>query len=212
MKYLAVVGLMFFSLVVFAQDGTSHIELQNQGNDALRENNFAEALELYEAALAVWPEDEEVNSAMIFNMATCARRSDNHEKALEYYQKSVDLGYRADFSTFYVATALNNLERHDEMEEVLLQALVDFRSSSVFGHMRRLLTNYYLRQGAEPYNRASQILATAQDADPSEFDEITARANVEFEKAKPWFEKVIEIDPDNSNAQASLREINTRLN
>ncbi|TCO09251.1 tetratricopeptide repeat protein [Natronoflexus pectinivorans] len=212
MKYLAVVGLMFFSLVVFAQDGTSHIELQNQGNDALRENNFAEALELYEAALAAWPEDEEINSAMIFNMATCARRSDNHEKALEYYQKSVDLGYRADFSTFYVATALNNLERHDEMEEVLLQAMTDFRSSSVFGHMRRLLTNYYLRQGAEPYNRASQILASAQDADPSEFDAITARANVEFEKAKPWFEKVLEIDPDNSNAQASLREINTRLN
>ncbi|WP_026475637.1 tetratricopeptide repeat protein [Alkaliflexus imshenetskii] len=213
MKYLAVVGLLFLSLGLFAQEETSFIELKNQGNDALRSNNFDQALKLYEQALAIWPEDEDMDAMMVFNMATCARRAEapNHEKALEYYQKSVDLGYRADFSTFYVAQALNSLGREAEMEEVLLKALEDFKSSSVVGHMRRMLTTYYMRQGAEPYNRASQILASAQNADPSQYDEIIGRANVAFAEAKPWFEKVLAVDPNNENAQASLREVNSRL-
>jgi tetratricopeptide (TPR) repeat protein len=211
MKYLAVVGMLLFSLGSFAQDETAYIELKNQGNEALRGNNFAEALEAYESAVASWPEEEEMDAAMVFNMATSARRINNDEKALEYYQQSADLGYRADFSTYYVASSLNSLGREDEMEEVLLKALEEHKTSSVVGHMKKMLTTYYLKQGAEPFNRAAQILASAANADPSQYEEITARANESFAEAKPWFEKVLEIDPGNENAQASLREVNSRL-
>ncbi len=211
MKYLAVVGMLLFSLGSNAQDETSYIELKNQGNEALRGNNFAEALESYESALAAWPEDEEMDAAMVFNMATSARRIRNNEKALEYYQQSVDLGYRADFSIYYVASSLNSLGREDEMEEVLLEAINEHKTSSVVGHMKKMLTTYYLKQGAEPFNRAAQILASAANADPSQYEEITERANESFAEAKPWFEKVLAIDPGNENAQASLREVNSRV-
>jgi tetratricopeptide (TPR) repeat protein len=211
MKYLVVVGLFLFSLGAIAQDEISHVELKNQGNEALRGNNFAEALGLYESALASWPEDEDIDAMMVFNMATCARRENQHEKALEYYTKSVEIGYRADFSTFYMADALNKLSREQEMEGILVKAIEDYKSSSVVAHMRRMLTTYYLRQGAEPYNRASQILASAANADPSQYNEITARANEAFAQSKPWFEKVLEVDPGNESAQASLREVNSRL-
>ncbi len=211
MKYLAVVGMLLFSLGSYAQDETSYIELKNQGNEALRGNNFAEALESYESAIAAWPEEEEMDAAMVFNMATSARRISNNEKALEYYQQSADLGYRADFSTYYVASALSSLGRDDEMEEVLLKAIEEHKTSSVLGHMKKMLTTYYLKQGAEPFNRAAQILASAANADPSQYEEITARANESFAVAKPWFEKVLAIDPGNENAQASLREVNSRL-
>jgi tetratricopeptide (TPR) repeat protein len=211
MKYLAVVGLLMFSLGGYAQDETSHIEFKNQGNEALRNNNFAEALVSYESAVAEWPQEEEMDAAMVFNMATSARRSNNDEKALEYYQQSVDLGYRPDFSAYYVASALNSLGREEEMEEVLLKAINDHKTSSVAGHMKKMLTTYYLKQGAEPFNRAAQILASAANADPSQYDEITERANASFAEAKPWFEKVLEIDPGNENAQASLREVNSRV-
>jgi tetratricopeptide (TPR) repeat protein len=203
--------MLLFSLGSFAQDETAYIELKNQGNEALRGNNFAEALEAYESAVASWPEEEEMDAAMVFNMATSARRINNDEKALEYYQQSADLGYRADFSTYYVASSLNSLGREDEMEEVLLKALEEHKTSSVVGHMKKMLTTYYLKQGAEPFNRAAQILASAANADPSQYEEITARANESFAEAKPWFEKVLEIDPGNENAQASLREVNSRL-
>lgn len=211
MKYLAVVGMLLFSLGSFAQDETAYIELKNQGNEALRSNNFAEALEAFESAVAAWPEEEEMDAAMVFNMATSARRIKNNEKALEYYQQSADLGYRPDFSTYYVASALNSLGRDSEMEEVLLKAIEEHKTSSVVGHMKKMLTTYYLKQGAEPFNRAAQILASAANADPSQYEEITARANESFAEAKPWFEKVLEIDPGNENAQASLREVNSRL-
>ena len=211
MKYLAVVGMLVFSLGGYAQDETAYIELKNQGNEALRSNNFAEALASYESAVAEWPEEEEMDAAMVFNMATSARRIKNIEKALEYYQQSVDLGYRADFSTYYVASSLNSLGRDDEMEEVLLKAINEHKTSSVVGHMKKMLTTYYLKQGAEPFNRAAQILASAANADPSQYEEITERANESFAEAKPWFEKVLEIDPGNENAQSSLREVNSRL-
>ncbi len=211
MKYLAVVGMLLFSLGGFAQDETAYIELKNEGNEALRSNSFAEALEAFESAVAAWPEEEEMDAAMVFNMATSARRIKNNEKALEYYQQSADLGYRADFSTYYVASSLNSLGRDSEMEEVLLKAIEEHKTSSVVGHMKKMLTTYYLKQGAEPFNRAAQILASAANADPSQYEEITARANESFAEAKPWFEKVLEIDPGNENAQASLREVNSRI-
>ncbi|MDG5800906.1 tetratricopeptide repeat protein [Marinilabiliaceae bacterium ANBcel2] len=210
-KLLVVAGFVMFAIGgVLAQD-VNHAQLRNEGNEALRENNYADALDLYEQSLEAQPDDEEVDPVMVFNMATCARRDNQFEKAFEYYSMAADLGYRADFSTYYIAASLNRLGREEEMEEVLLQALEDYETSSVAGHMRRLLTNYYLKKGAEPFNRASEILATAENADPSEYDEIEARANEEFKKAKPWFEKVLEVDPNNSNAQASMQEINSRL-
>lgn len=211
MKYFALVGMLMLALTGFAQEETGFIELKNEGNEALRNNDFAGALSKYEAALAVWPEEEAMDEAMVFNMATSARRSQNHEKALEYYQQSADLGYRADFSTYYVASSLNNLGRESEMEEVLVEALETYKSSSVLGHMKKMLVTYYLKQGAEPFNRAAQILASAANADPSQYDDITERANAAFAESKPWFEKVIAIDPANQNAQASLREVDSRL-
>jgi len=211
MRYLTILGMMLFSLVSFAQTERAYIELKNEGNDALRKNDFATAVEKFEAALAVWPEEEAQDASMIFNLATAARRIKNHEKALEYYKKSVDMGYRADFSTYYIASSLNNLDRDEEMEQTLLKAIEDYKSSSVLAQMKKMLTTYYLKKGAEPYNQAAQILASAASADPEQYDEITARANNAFADAKPWFEKVLEIDPDNEKAQASLREINSRL-
>ena len=52
MKYLTVVGMLLISLVAVAQNETAYVELKNEGNEALRSNDFATALQKYEAALA----------------------------------------------------------------------------------------------------------------------------------------------------------------
>src|SRR5690554_8103139 len=122
MKYFAVVGMLMLALTGFAQEETAYIELKNEGNEALRSNDFAGALSKYEAALAVWPEEETMDEAMVFDMATTARRCKNHEKDLQYHPQSAHVGYRADFSTSYVASSLNNLGRKSEMEELLVEA------------------------------------------------------------------------------------------
>lgn len=211
MRICATLSLLAFALVSFAQDGTSYIELKNSGNEALKAKDYAKALELYEDSYNQWPEDVEVDKAMIFNMATTARRVDNNEKAYKYYSESKELKYKGDYSAFYMASALENMEKEDEMVEVLTVAMEEFPTSGVIGHIKKKLTTYYLKRGAEHYNTANQIIGTAANADPSQYDEITLKANEAFTEAKPWFEKVLEIDAANKNAEVCLREINTRL-
>jgi len=212
MKYIAIVGMLMLSLAGFAQDETAYIELKNQGNEALKSKNYAKAFELYESSYNQWPEGEEMDAAMVFNMATCARRSKMYEKSLEYYKKSVELNYKPDFATFYIASAYENLGNEEEMEVVLLKAIEDYKTSGVVGHMKKKLTTFYLKKGAESYNEANQILATAANAQPEQYAEITAKANEAFAAAKPWFEKVLSIDASNQSAEASLAEIHKRLN
>ncbi|MFO7999622.1 MAG: tetratricopeptide repeat protein [Marinilabilia sp.] len=212
MKYLLTISFVLFAIAgsVIAQD-KSAADYKNEGNDALRDKDYESALELYEKAIENWEDGEPLEDAMVYNAATCARRSEKFEKAIKYYEMAKDQEFREDIATYYIAYSMNKLGQTEEMEEYLLDAVEEYESSKYVGHMKKMLVNYYLKKGSEPFNEASEILATAQDADPSEYDEITDRANDEFSKAKEWFEKALEIDPENSDAKASLEEINTRL-
>ena len=194
-----------------AQEEKSYVELKNEGNEALKGKDFGKALELYESSIAVWPAEEAMDAAMVYNAATCARRINNHEKAIELYTKSQELDYKADLSAYYKANAFQDLGRETEMEEFLLKSIEEYKTSSVIGHMKKLLVTYYLKQGVEPYNRASQILASAANADPSQYEEITAKANEAFTEAKPWFEKALALDAANENALAAIKTIDENL-
>jgi tetratricopeptide (TPR) repeat protein len=216
MKSMKFLTMMSFLLVMalssgFAQEGKSSVEFKNEGNEALRGNNFKQALELFESAIAVWPAEEEMDAVMIFNAATCARREKDSEKALKYYAKSQELGYKSDMSAYYRASSLKDLDREVEMEELLLKSIQEFSTSNTVGHMKKMLVTYYLKQGSEPYNRASETLKSAANADPSQYAEITSKANEAFVEAKPWFEKALELDAANENALAALKAINEKL-
>src|SRR5690554_160815 len=211
MKIFVAVGMLLFSVGAFAQEETSYIEFKNQGNEALKAKDYQKALELYESSYKLWPEDEPMDDAMVFNMATSARRANNDEKAYEYYTKSAELNYKADFDAFYIAFALENMGKEEEMEQVLIKALEEHKNSGVIGHIKKKLTTYYLKKNAEHYNNTNQIISSAASADPSQYAEITEKANEAYSEAKPWFEKVLEIDASNQNAEVCLREINTRL-
>ncbi len=212
MKYLLTVSFVLFALAgsIFAQE-KSAADYKNEGNEALRNKDYQKALELYEQSVANWEEGEPLEDAMLYNMATSARRIENYDKAIKYYEMTKNQGFRPDISAYYIAYSLNKQGKGEEMESFLAEAIDEFESSKYLGHMKKMLVNYYLKKGSEPFNEASQILASAQNADPSQYDEINERANEAFAKAKPWFEKALKYDPENENANASLEEINSRL-
>jgi len=211
MKYLLTVSFVLFAFAagLAAQDKTA-ADYKNEGNDALRNKDYATALELYEKAIENW-EEGEPEDAMVYNAATCARRIENFDKAIKYYNMAKDRGFRDDIATYYIAYLMGKQGKAEEMEEFLKGAVEEYQNSKYIGHMKKLLVNYYLKKASDPYNEASQILASAQNADPSQYDEITANANEEFRKAQKWFEKALEIDPDNEDAKSSLKEIEERL-
>ncbi|MFW5754081.1 MAG: tetratricopeptide repeat protein, partial [Marinilabiliaceae bacterium] len=201
MKYLLTISFVLFAFAtgVVAQDKTA-AEYKNEGNEALRNKDYATALENYEKAIENW-EDGEPEDAMVYNAATCARRTEEFDKAIKYYEMAKDRGFRDDIATYYIAYSLGKQGKAEEMKDFLKEALEEYKNSKYVGHMEKLLVNYYLKKGSEPFNEASQILASAENADPSQYDEITENANEEFKKAKEWFEKALEIDPENEDAK-----------
>lgn len=213
MKILALMGVLMFAISGnnFAQEENSHIKLKNEGNEALRNKDFKKALESYESSIAAWPKEVSLDSVMVYNAATCARREKANEKALSLYAQAQEMGYKPDMSAYYRASTLKDLDREAEMEELLIKSIDEYKTSSVIGHMKKMLVTYYLKQGSEPYNKASQILASASNADPSQYAEITAKANEAFAEAKPWFEKVIALDAANENAISALKTIKDSL-
>ncbi|MGQ1890559.1 tetratricopeptide repeat protein [Thermophagus sp. OGC60D27] len=213
MKYFLSVSVVLFLFAgsLFSQEKTA-AEFKNEGNDALRNKDYKTALELYEKSLKNWGSEEPVDDAMIYNMATSARRIENYDKAIKYYKMCEEKGFRGDIASYYIAFSLKKQNKEEEMEKELLTAIEKYKTSKYLGHMKKMLVTYYLKKGAEPFNEASQILASAQNADPSQYDEINNRANEAFAKAKPWFEKALNYDPNNASAKKSLDEINNRLN
>ena len=195
----------------FAQEENKHLKFVNDGNEAFRDKDYAKALDAFESALAVWSPDIEIDALMIHNAANCARRINDNEKALKYFTQSKELNYKPDLSAYYMATALNELDREEDMEQLLLKSLDDYKTSNILAHMKKILVTYYLKRGGEFYNQASQTLISASNVAASQSDEIIKRANEAFAKAKPWFEKVLVYDANNESALSSLKEINSSL-
>ena len=203
--------LIAFAVSSFAQVDNEHFKLKNEGNAAYRNKEYQKALDTYEEALKVWPPDEIMDAQMIYLVADCARRLKDDEKALLYFSRSLELEYNPDNSSLYMASALRALNREDEMEMLLLKSVERFQEGAALVQMKKMLVTHYMKKGAEHFNRASEILKTAAGAKPEQYDEITKRANDSFSEAKPWFEKVLEIESENEDAAKRIAEINNRI-
>jgi len=216
MKYLLTLSFAIFMFVgAIAQDKTG-VEYKNEGNAALKAKNYKLALENYEKAITNWEEGAEMDAKMVYNAATCARKIKDYDKAIKFYSQSKDLKYRADIATYYIALSLKNQGKEEEMEKVLTNAITEFSSSKYVGHMKKMLITYYLKEGSVPFNAATKIWETYNTSSESQrtqelYDKTAVKANVKYEEAKPWFAKVLEIDPNNANAKKALAEINDNL-
>ncbi len=211
MKNLLLISVVLLTSLVSirAQDKTA-VDLKNEGTEALKANNFQLAMDLYEQALDKMA-GEEPDGQMVFNAGYCARKLENNEKAVKFYQLSEQYNYRPDMSCFYVAYALDKLGRSEEMEKVLIAGMDKYKDSKYVTHMTKMLVDYYLVEGSKPFNEASKILASAATAAPEEYDAIRAKAREKFTEAKPWFDNAAKYAADDERVTKPLKEIETRL-
>ncbi|MBK3517696.1 tetratricopeptide repeat protein [Carboxylicivirga marina] len=210
MKYLATLALvLLMSLGAVAQE-ESAVELKNQGNEALRAKNYKGALELFEKSIAAWGE-EEMDAAMVYNTATSARKIKNYEKAQKYYQDSKSLGYKADVSTYYIASSLKSMGKNEEMEKVLLAGVEEFGTSKYVGHMKKMLAGYYVKESNALYTEGQEILNSRVDGNRDQWDAIKAKAKIVLDEATNIAKKALEYDAANKNAQAILTGIENFL-
>jgi tetratricopeptide (TPR) repeat protein len=158
------------SLGAIAQEESAG-ELKNQGNEALRAKNYKGALESFEKAIAAWGE-EEMDAAMVYNAATSARKIKNYEKAQKYYGESKNLGYKADASTYYIASSLKSMGKNEEMEKVLLAGIEEYGTSKYVAHMKKMLAGYYVKESNKLYQEGQGILNTRADGNRDQWDAI----------------------------------------
>jgi len=216
MKYLLTLSFVLFMFAgAIAQDKTA-AEYKNEGNAALKAKNYKQALENYEQAIANWEDGVEMDSKMIYNAATCARKIKDYDKAIKYYTQAKELNYRPDLATYYIALSLKNQGKEDEMEKVLTNALTEYPDSKYIGHMKKMLVTYYLKEGSVPFNEATKIWETYNNMSESQrtqelYDQTAIKANKKYEEAKPYFEKALSVDPNSPSAKKAMAEINDNL-
>lgn|SRR5574344_515755 len=195
-------------LFAIAQDKTAD-EFKNEGNEFVRNKNYKEALASYEQAITLW--GDSVDAATVYAAADCAKRTKSFDTAIKYYDQSIALDYKADYATYYKADIIGDMGNDEEMEKILLEGVEKFKTGKAAVVIKKSLVKYYLKKGLEPYNEAGKILETSATAKPEDYASITANAKEKFVEAKPWVEKVLELDPANVNAAKMMENIKEQL-
>ena len=210
MRYLATLSFLMLMFVGAMAQDKSAAELKNEGNDALKAKDYKTALGLYEQAIASW-EDEEMDAAMVYNTATCARKIKDYEKTIKYLNQCIELDYKADVSTYYIASSYNKQDKEDEMVEVLVGGIEKYSTSKYVGHMKKMLATYYVKESNALYTEGQTILNTRTADNNDQWDSIKDKAKVVFDKAADFANKALEVQPTNANAKTILAGIETML-
>ena len=196
------------SIVISAQEAA---ELKNAGNEALRNKDYKTALTKFEAYLASGEEGTATDKASIYNAGFCGYKLENIEKATKYLQKSIELKYKADYASYYIADLYKEKDEAKYLE-LLADGLKKYPTSKIKKYFMGGLTKHYNKLGSDPYNTGNQLYTQgAVSGDYATYILKVKEAKPLYEKAKEAFEKTLEYDPTNSTAKSAIAAMNSNL-
>lgn len=186
-----------------------------------RLERWKEAISQFEKTLALAKEADEgaTDSAFHFRYASALERSGDLEKAVPLFRKTLDLidtEATAEEAPDFKATVLNYLaylwiERNENLEEAGKMALEAAKLSPDSGAIADTVGWYHFQK--ENYPRALAELKKAErlipEPDPVILDHIgqtLAKLN-EAEFASEYFQKALELDPDNNEIKKRLEAL-----
>lgn len=172
-------------------------------NGFLQKRNYQSALDYFNLYLE---KDKAAakDGKIAYTMGYCAMKLAAKDKALSYFQKAIELGYKEDYSMFYIANIYKDTDEA-KMKEVLMDALEKYPNSKVKSKLVALLTIPMLKEAAEPFNEGNNLAKVASSSDPNEYLTNMAKAVTKFEEAMPLFKKVLEYDANNDQAKEYLK-------
>ncbi len=192
-------------LTGFAQNEKGAVDLKNEGNDALRNKDYKKALVLFEQSIAKWDQPE-TDLAMIYNAGYCAYKTSKFKKAADFFSQSIDNNYKVSTAILYKANSLRKSGDEKGFVSTLQAGLTSNPSDS---KIKGMLSKYYLKEGNAFYKAGAAILkGAANDVSSGKYTtndalykEASQNAKKEFKKALPFFEKALEITPDDDTAK-----------
>ena len=126
---------------VLSAEEAESLKLKEQGTDAYKRRDFAKALELYEAAFKLAPQ----NASLLLNQSAAHFEAGNYEKAIEKANGAVDCARCADKPsdyTFYgkaytrIGNALVKLDRLEEAVRFYNKSLTEHRNADTLARLR----------------------------------------------------------------------------
>lgn len=199
--------LLIFAVSAFAQESAA--ELKNAGNEALRNKNYSEAVQKYEAYFATNEEGVAEDKTTLFNLATSALKAKQYDKAMKYYNTSIKNGYKPDISLFYISKIYSARDNKDMEIETLKKVLTDYPKSKYYSKFQSYVATHYNKMAQEPYNKGNEIATTAAaSGDAGIYLSKMKDALKKWEEAKAGFEKTLEIDADNPTAKSAIANMN----
>jgi tetratricopeptide (TPR) repeat protein len=163
---------------------------------------FERVLEI--EAMDMFKENATIDTAVIFNAAMTAQKSNDLEKAAKYYKQAVEYNYGGAKSYANLAKVLNDAGNKEDGVKYLHKGFELYPNDS---WMLVELINYYML-GGEP-EKAADYLDKAIELDPENGSFYRAKGTLyekteENAKAEEMYNKALSIDPKDYTAQYNL--------
>jgi len=187
---------------------------QNLVSSAIKDQNKGENVIASDKLYKSYTLNKE-DTMYLYYAASAAVQAQNYDKAINYYSKLMDLGYRG-IKTQYIAT---NVETGKE-ESFQTQDMRDFSvksgkyvnpkdevSKSVRGEIAKNMTLIYIQQ--DETEKALEAIAEAKKESPEDLEILQAEADLYYrlgniEKYNQIMKQVVNEDPDNPTLYYNL--------
>jgi len=173
-----------------------------------QEENFKEAFIYFQKTLEVkeMPVFQgELDTAVIFNTAIAAQRSEDYDNAIKYYEKSITLGYGE--GDTYSLLADSYKAKGDTLTYInkLKEGFEKYPSNQ---NLLGGIINFYILE-SDNASEAFKYLELAREKDPNNPQFYSAEAHLydktgDRETAKEKYKKAIELDPNFFEAYYNL--------
>jgi len=170
----------------------------------LNNKDYQSAFDYFKKYLEIGGEEATTDGKTIYSYAYCATKIDKNDIALAYFQKCIELKYKEDAATLYIAEIYKNAEEFGKMKDLLIDALAKYPDSKLRPKMASMLTTPMLKDAAEPFNAGNELAKTAASSDPNAYLANMEKAVTKFQEAIPLFEKVLQYDSTNEQARTYL--------
>ncbi|MCB2196047.1 MAG: tetratricopeptide repeat protein [Bacteroidetes bacterium] len=181
--------------------------IQNAVN-AYNEQDYETAFKNFKTSLEVKKMpvfENEVDTAIIFNTAITAQRTEKYDEAIKYYKKAIELGYGEGDTYALLADCYKSKGDNETYLSTLKEGFERYPANqSLLGG----IINYYLLE-AENSEGAFKYIEVARQGDPDNPQFYSAEAHLynkigEYDKAIEKYKEAIELDPELFEAQYNL--------
>ena len=183
-------------------------DIINVGVVAYEAKDFVKAFEYFEKSLEVKTMpifNNEIDTAIIYNIAFIAQKNDDWDNAIKYYNRSIELNYGEGDTYALLAEAYKAKGENDTYVTTLKTGFEKYpKNASLLGN----IINYYLLE-SENTEEAFKYLEVAKESDPENPQFYFAEAHLydktgDKENAKAKYKKAIELDENFFDAYYNL--------